>query len=129
MTHRVRCVCLLLATGFVGACSKPEPRVLDYLLQVKPGMTVTEVKALFPASMLTSDSAVDQAKHSTLMDRRFREVPPVRVLLYINHGTYDGDAAYLYFDADDKLMGVDHSASSGRQLQDEDLKFNVPGAP
>ena len=114
-------ICTLAA--FNVGCRRPEPGLLDFLLQVKPGMTVEAVKALFPAAMLSSDASVDQATQSTLMDRKFSVAPPVRVLLYINHATYAGDAVYLYFDRTDRLVGIDHSASSGRQLQESDLRF------
>ena len=113
-------ICTLAA--FSSGCRRPAPGLLDFLLQVKPGMTVEAVKTLFPAAMLSSDASVDQATQSTLMDRKFSDAPPVRVLLYINQATYAGDAVYLYFDKTDRLVGIDHSASSGRQLQESDLR-------
>ena len=86
-------------------------------------MTVGDVEELFPSGMLVSDKSIDEARYSTLMDRRFSSASPVRVLLYINSAPYTAEAVYLYFDKSDRLMGVDHSASSGRQLQENDLRF------
>lgn len=114
-------ICTLVT---INACRpRPAPGLLDFLLQVKPGMSVEAVKSFFPAAMLSSDVSADQATQSTLMDRKFSNTPPVRVLLYINHATYAGDAVYLYFDKTDRLIGVAYSASSGRQLLESDLRF------
>jgi hypothetical protein len=102
---------------------------LTYVLQLHPQMTVDDVVALLPGDMLWRNEAVEHVP--AYMDRLWSEIEAVRVIAFRQPGV-GYRIANVYFDADDTIVGVFFSASSGKQLAHDDLRFlphvrNGPG--
>jgi hypothetical protein len=96
---------------------------LTYTRQLRPGMTVEQVKALFPQRMLSLDEVVDEAKHNCWMQRCYSTNVIVRRLCFSDPNRIGYRATDVYFDSADKLVGLFFSTSSGSELRPDELRF------
>ena len=107
---------------FLAGCSNSSKDVLTYTLQLKPGMTIAQVKALFPKEMHWKDDQADEIKQNCWMIRRYSSNSVSRRVVFLEPG-HGWRATTVYFDSKGKLVGLHFDASSGSQLEDDDLRF------
>ena len=95
---------------------------MEFVLQVRPGMTADQVKALFPSEMLWKKKQLDKEQFHCQMDRRWSPSAIEWVLEFSQPNT-GYRVATVYFDAKNVIAGIDFSGSSGRQLRKTELRF------
>ena len=113
-------VAFLAVLGCTDSDSDPSKDVLTYTRQLKPGMTADEVQALFPKEMHWADDSLEHGAGS--MERQYSKNTAVRVVVFSETG-HGHRTTRVYFDSEDKLVGLLVDASSGYQLGDDELRF------
>ena len=108
---------LILTIG----CGNKQPPVIEYVRQLKPGMSLAEVQNLFPKNWLWIDKPIDEIRYNCWMDRRFSMAPVQRKVGYMDH-RLGGAVVSLYFDGSNIIVGFDYSASSGPQLSENEYQ-------
>jgi hypothetical protein len=103
-------------------CREAEPRLLNYALELHPGMNASEVLACIPRAMLRSDERAEEPVMS--MDRRWSSNAVARRLYYHDLDVYGMGSLTIWFDDGDRIIGLHYSASSGQQLRECDLRFS-----
>lgn len=116
--------CLLLGTfvlvPFPDAVDPGQPIMLTYLRRVRPGMTVAQVRRVFPAEMFCRDQVTDRA---VPMTRRFRPDAVSRELHLADPNTEGLALCHVYFGADGRIVGFSYSVSSAGRLGRDELWF------
>ena len=107
---------------YLAGCTDSSKDILTYTLQLKPDMTLEQVKALFPRNMLWKEDQADESKQNCWMERRFSSNAAVYRIIF-SQSDYDHRFTWVYFDSKGKLVGLNFEASSGSQLEDDDLRF------
>ncbi len=113
---------ILLILHLSGCERSPQDDVLTYTRQLKPGMTVKEVRSLFPEAMHWRDEAADETSQNCWMARRYTTNRVARCMTF-----YKPEAGWrsaeVYFDSAGRLVGLEFQASGGPQLQPSELRF------
>lgn len=112
---------LMLTIG----CGNKQPPVIDYVRQLKPGLSLAQVQNIFPTNWLWMDNPINEKKDICWMDRRLSENAVCRDVSY-RDPRWGGANVSLYFDVINIIVGFNYSASSGPQLnEDEFQQFKV----
>lgn len=110
-----------IGCGFYDRATKDHD-VLTYVLKLHPGILANEVAAVFPPPFHWKDEPANEQKENYWMVRRYSMNQAVRRMVFL-----EPQSGYrvvtIYFDNNDTLIGLDISASSGRKLRENDLRF------
>jgi hypothetical protein len=118
-------ICAICGFVLLSICS-PEaqdpgkPIMLVYLRRIKPGMSVAQVRRLFPSEMLAEDRPVGS---SVPMTRRFTQKEVARRLFLWDPNTIGLAICEVYFDRDGRIVGFYYTVSSAGRLRRDELWF------
>lgn len=94
---------------------------MTYTRQLRPGMTVEEVKATFPKEMHWHDDPFDESKQTCFMRRCYSTNRVMRRLDFKE--TEYARWTTVYFDVSNRLVGIYLTASAGPEIAAKDLRF------
>jgi hypothetical protein len=120
-TTRMRTVAAIALLCLAG-CANPAKDVLTYTRQLKPGMTATQVRELFPKEMHWIDEAADESRQNCWMDRRYSTNRVAHRLSFCEPDS-GWRVTTVYFDTNSVLIGLEMGASSGPELAEDELRF------
>ncbi len=102
-------------------CDRSKDDILTYTRQLRPGMTMEQVKAIFPKEMHWKDGPADESKEYCWMARCY-STNLVTHRLCFKETEFDR-VATVYFDANNRLIGIDTYGSADPYLGPNELRF------
>jgi hypothetical protein len=106
-------------------CDRSKDDVLTYTRQLRPGMTIEQVKSVFPKEMHWKDEAADESKEYCWMMRCYSTNQVTHRLCFKE--TEFGRVATVYFGSNDRLIGFDLYGSGDPQLELGSNELRFPG--
>lgn len=101
--------------------SKYEYDVLTHVRQLKPGMTTEDVNSIFPHEMLWQDEPVDESKVFCWMMRCYSTNLVTRKIIF--QEPKFPQFVDVYFDSNDKLVGINTWGTGDMSLKPNELRF------
>ena len=121
-------VLFILSVTLLG-CSKRDPFLIEYVRQFHPNMTRQEIEALFPTTIKSIETSVEDGKTGVgIMTRRFSNNEVVKGIFYDSKYASNPSIINVYYDKYNVIVGFEYSSSSGPQLRDNELRFPIASA-